>query len=98
MASQLHQSFSNLPEPIIDWLTSDSVTDRIIKINQRLGLEGILLRILPNLILRLVVKDIKPENFITKLIEEFDLEFNLAATIANEINIAIFKPIENLLR
>lgn len=94
----LRKAFQNLPQPAQNWLTSDSVTAVIIDINKRLDLEGELLRILPTVILRLVVKDVKPENFIPELSKELDIDFNQASAIAKDIEEKILRKIETILR
>lgn len=94
----LRKTFQNLPQPVQNWLTSDTVTAVIVDINRRLDLEGELLRILPTVILRLVVKDIKPENFIPELSKELDLDFSQASAVAKDVEEKILGKIETILR
>lgn len=96
--ANLRETFQKLPPAIKDWLTSDRTTYAIIDFNKRLNMEGELTRILPTLILRLAVKDLKPENFIGELSFNFDLSFEEAAKLAREIEEKIFKGITNQLR
>lgn len=88
------QKFLSLPQPITNWLTSDAATNTIIKINERLGLEGDLLKILPSLISRLVIKDLGPEGFAKELVWELNLEPNQIEGIIKEIYLGILRPIE----
>lgn len=94
MPQGLRQQFLNLPKPITDWLTSDTATSIIIGINEGLGLEGELVKAIPGLILRLAVKDLKPEKFIPELMKELDLDDNQSTETAKQIYSRILKPIE----
>lgn len=98
MLKTLRQKFMSLPEPLRDWLASERVTLAIIEINKRLGLFGILIEIIPTAILRLVVKDLEPKNFIAALIQELDIDTPAAAAIAQEIETKILRPVELPLR
>ncbi len=89
----LRQRFMELPEKIRDWLASERATYAIIEINQRLGLFGIFIEIIPRLVLRLVVKDLNPDTFITALSKELDIDLASAKTIAQEIEEKILRPV-----
>lgn len=91
----LRAAFEKLPEPVKQWLTSEQVTSAVISINSKLDLVGDLVAIIPNyLILRLVVKDLNPENFIKELNNQLDLSPEQAKAITEEIYQKILKPIE----
>ena len=98
MNTDFRQKFLSLPQPIINWLTSDSATNTIIKINGRLGLEGDLLRIIPSLISKLVIQSLKPEEFTKELTLGLDLDPNQGEIISREIYLGILKPIETPLK
>ena len=94
MNTDLRQKFLSLPQPIINWLTSDSSTNAIIKINERLGLEGDMLKIIPSLISKLVIQGLKPEEFTKEIIQKLNLDPNQGEIISREIYLGILKPVE----
>ncbi len=96
--TDLRKKFDELPDKIREWLTSERATYVVIDINERLGMIGPLVKIIPNTILRLVTKDIEPSEFINVLSKELDIDFNSAKNIAQEIEEKILRPIEGLLR
>ena len=95
---ELRKKFDELSDKIREWLTSERATYVIIDINEKLGLAGSLIKIIPDTILRLVTKDIEPGEFINILAEELDMDFNNAKNIAQEIEEKILRPIEGPLR
>lgn len=91
----LRLAFKKLPEPVKQWLTSEQVTSVVISINNKLNLVGDLVSIVPNyLILRLVVKDLNPENFTQELNNQLDLSPEQVRAVTEEIVQKILKPIE----
>jgi len=94
----LDERFKSLPEPVKDWLWSEQVGYIITEITDRLGLPVEKLSIIPKLIYRLVVQDLEPINFINELSQELEVDFEIAKTIAKDIENNALKPIENDLR
>ncbi|MEK9186346.1 MAG: hypothetical protein AAB885_02035 [Patescibacteria group bacterium] len=95
----LRTAFEKLPQPIQEWLTSVQVTNVIIEMNKQLNMVGDLVKIIPNyLILRLVVGDLKPENFVKEFLDELDIDESEAIKLTTEIYQKILKPIEPSLR
>ena len=91
-------AYQSLPEQVRDWLSSDSVTFAIAETNTRLGLKEWRRRIIPTLVLRLIVQDIEPTDFINDLSRELNVSFQTAKAIAEDIETKVLKPIENELR
>jgi hypothetical protein len=96
--TSLRKSFESLPQPIKDWLTSEQTTLRIIEINKRVDVTGNTLSVIPKLILRLVIKDLNPRNFIDEIRRGLDVTDETAKTITQEIEQAILRPIAINLR
>jgi hypothetical protein len=98
MAELSPKTFQNLPEPIQDWLASESVTNRIIEINKKAGIFGAAIQIIPRLIARLVIKDLDPQHFINELHRESGVGLAEAKLITQDIDQFILKPIQIILR
>lgn len=95
---QLSSRFNSLPEEIKKWLNSEMVGGTIENINNSLGLDGEFVRILPELILRLVVSEFPPGEFIENLDIELGGILGLSSdqliSITNQIEEKILRPIE----
>lgn len=91
-------AFQSLPDSIRQWLASDSTTLAVSEINNRLGLKGDKRRIIPSLILRLVVQDLDPMDFINDLSHELDISFENSKTLTQDIEAKILKNAETMLR
>jgi hypothetical protein len=87
----IREKFLDLPEPIRDWLTSDQATYKVININQKYGFEDDLISVIPSLITRLVVKDLKPEDFQLELERGLYIDSKTATIILDEISTQILK-------
>ncbi len=94
----LLDDFQNLPEAIKNWLASSHATDAIAAINKKLGIKEARRSILPQLILRLVVNDLEPQDFINELSGELKINYPTAKALTEEIESKILKPIENPLQ
>ncbi len=94
----IRQTFEKLPTKIREWLTSEEATYIIIELNRRLGLEGILIEVVPNTITRLVTKDLNPQNFVDDLSNGLDVDWPTARGVAEEIERRILRPVEVPLR
>jgi len=102
MAQSLRESFEKLPENVRAHLASENITDIVISINQDLDLIGDDIRVIPELITRLVTQQLDTKNFATELkkgiseeIESVKLE-NAVKRIENEILKPIKSDLENL--
>lgn len=94
----LLEDFQALPEAIKNWLASIRLTSLISDINQKLGLQEEKRKILPQLILRLAVADLNPEDFIGEMMQELKINFQTAKALAQEIITKSLNPIEAPLR
>lgn len=95
---ELQNAFLALPPRIKEWLSSEQVIYLIQEINNRLGFNNEKIVIIPNLILRLAVKDLEALDFINELSHELGVSFQTAKSIAEDIEHKILKPIESDLR
>jgi hypothetical protein len=95
---KISSAFADLPANIKSWLASEELTYTIGEINNRVGLQEEKRSIIPNLILRLTVRDLEPLNFINELAEELGVNFEVAKTIAKDIEARALRPIENELK
>lgn len=86
--------FEKLPEKVRVWLTSEEATFIIIDLNRRLGLDGILIEIIPDAITRLVIGKLKPENFTEEVASDLEINLSLAQGITQEIERRILRPVE----
>ena len=92
------ENFDALPETIKDWMASDQVTVYISEINKKLGLKGEKRRVIPQLVIRLVLKDLEPTNFISELSQALSMNPQAAKALTQEIEQKIFNPIAQGLR
>lgn len=90
----IRQSFLELPEKVRDWLTSERATYTIIEINKKLDLFGNLLGFIPDLITRLVTKDLDPKDFTKKLENGLGLDSEQAQEVTREIVEKILRPVD----
>ncbi|GEM_PF-2728813 len=90
----IHQSFLELPEKIRDWLTSERATYTIIEMNKKLDLFGNLLTVIPNLITKLVTKNLDPKNFVKELGDGLGLDNEQAQEVTREIMEKILRPVD----
>lgn len=98
MGKNIAEMFSALPESVKEWLASEELVFIITEIETKLGLSDEKILVIPNLILRLIVQDIEPQEFITELSKELGVEFPVAKTIAEDIERKALRPIETELR
>ncbi len=89
----LAEAFAALPESIQDWLASEQCTIFISEINKKLGIKNEKRRIVPRLIIRLVLKDLEPGDFINELAAALNMNDQAAKALAQEIEEKIFNPI-----
>lgn len=94
----LRELFLKLPEKIRDWITSDRVTYSLIEINKRLGLVGAEIEVVPDLISRLLVKELDPRDFVGTLSRELGIDLPSAKNISQEVQEKILRPIAADLR
>lgn len=87
-----------MPEAIGNWLGSSELTYLIINLNRRLGLGGVKIRIIPELILKLYFKKIAPENLAENVAKQLGVSKDIAQTIAKEMEEKMLRPIELPLR
>ena len=98
-SSTQKNALSSLPTDIKDWILSDSVLAITISINSRAGLWGSELSVIPSLITRLVLRQIKPVAFLPELIRQLPmLTVGQASGVAEQIRDRILQPIRNGLR
>lgn len=90
----LLDDFQALPEAIKNWLASDHTTTAIAEINKKLGIKEARRSIIPGLVLRLIVRDLEPQDFINELSEELKINYPTAKALTEEIESKILKPIE----
>ena len=96
--TSISAAYQSLPEHIRDWISSDTVTFSISETNSRLGLKEWRRRIIPELVLRLIVQDLDPVDFINEISRGLQISFQTAKSIAEEIENKVLKPIETELR
>ncbi|MDE2001625.1 MAG: hypothetical protein KGI60_03635 [Patescibacteria group bacterium] len=90
--------FAELPDKVRQWLSSEELVFIITDIENKLGISDEKTIVMPNLILRLVVQDIEPQDFIGELSNELGVDFSVAKTIAEEIERRALRPIQDELR
>src|SRR3989344_286811 len=90
--------FLDLSEPIRTWLASSEIVYVIVDINRKLNFKGEKMRVIPTLVLRLVLNDLPPENFVSELGDKLGLSFSAAKILAQEIEERVLRPIEVPLR
>lgn len=93
-----NSAFLDLPSNIKSWLASEELAYTISEINNRVGLQGEKRSIIPGLVLRLTVQDLEPLNFIDELSKELGVNFEVAKTIAKDIESRALRPVENELK
>lgn len=94
LPKSIRQLFLELPEKVRDWLTSERVTYTIIEINKKLDLFGNLLTVIPNLITKLVTKNLDPKDFTKELEDGLGLDSEQAQQVTQEIVSKILRPID----
>ena len=87
-------NFEDLPQGIRDWDSSLSATYLILEINKRLGVQEEKEDVISRLIYKLLVKEIKPENFINELSKELEINFQTAKSISEDIISKVLNPID----
>lgn len=93
-----NDTFSTLPTDIQQWLDSQSALSRMIALNNRLNLKGLRRSILPDLVFRLVTKDIDPQDFAPAVALSLNVSDNAARGITRELEKELLHPIEESLR
>ncbi len=93
LKESLTETFYALPEAIQSWLASRQATIFISEINKKLGLKEEKRGILPRLIMRLILKDLEPANFINELSAALNMNYQAAKALVQEIEEKIFNPI-----
>src|SRR3989344_482438 len=96
--SELQRNIMELPDDVRGWLSSTRVTSTIKELNARLNLKDEKMRVIPRIILRLVGKDVDPQDFTNTLALELGVSDSSAKIIAKEIEEKILHQIENSLR
>lgn len=92
------ESYQALPEHIRDWASSEGTTFLIAAINNRLGLKNEKRRTIPSLILRLIIQNLEPQDFINELADKLNISFQTAKSIAEDIEGQVLHSVENELR
>lgn len=92
------EAFTKLPSAIQDWLTSERVTEQIIRTNQRLDNFGKKALVIPSLLARLVTKNLDPRDFINELHKESGLSLIDAKLVTQELDQTILRPIRGQLK
>jgi len=92
--SPLQQALQDVPSSIKSWTGSDKTVRFIANLNEMLGLKQERRRIVPRLILRLIVKDLHPAEFINTLSQELQIGPESARTIAAEVKEHVLLPIQ----
>ncbi|TSC82524.1 MAG: hypothetical protein G01um101419_570 [Parcubacteria group bacterium Gr01-1014_19] len=87
-----------MPESIREWLGSNSLLYLIINLNNRLGLQGIKSAVVPDLILQIAIKELRPKDLPDRLSKELGLDREMAFNITKEIEEKMLRPIEVPLR
>ncbi len=87
-----------MPENIREWLGSNALLYLIINLNRRLGLQGIKSAVVPDLILQIAIKELRPKDLPDKLSKELGLGREMAFNITKEIEEKMLRPIEVSLR
>lgn len=90
----LLDDFQALPEAIKNWFASDHTTTAIAEINKKLGIKEARRSIIPGLVLRLIVRDLEPRDFINELSGELKINYPTAKAITVEIETKVLRPIE----
>jgi len=109
VAKNLKEALKEVPLKIRDWFSSEKITDLIINLNTKLGLESKIgtglkfepasekATVIPLLILRLQIKDLEPQNFTQELSSQLNVDYEVAKSIAREIKKQILEPISQTL-
>lgn len=96
--SDLRELIKNLPSEIKTWISSEKVVYTIGEIRTRLNISREKRRVIPDLIARLITKDIETRDFVTQLSINLDVSESAAKIITKELEEKIFHPIEDILR
>lgn len=93
-----NNAWMNAPEAILETLSSESFAENVERIAGKFGLNemeaGFLQRITTNLMLGVI----RPTDFVTKLLDELDVDREKAAYIAQDVNREIFAPVKDALK
>ncbi|MEK7640894.1 MAG: hypothetical protein AAB389_02770 [Patescibacteria group bacterium] len=87
-----------MPANIREWLGSNALLYLIINLNKRLGLEGIKSAVVPDLILQVAIKELRPKDLPEKLSKGLGVSGDVAFNITKEIEEKMLRPIEVPLR
>lgn len=87
-----------MPEPIREWLGSESLLYLIIDLNKRLGFEGIKSAVVPDLLLQIALREVSPKDIASKLAKALSVGPDMAFKITKEIEEKMLRPIEVPLR
>ncbi len=91
-------AFRTLPADIQQWLDSPLALSKMIALNNRLNLKGHRRSTLPDLVFRLVTRDLDPQDFVSTLALTLKVGDNAARAITKELEKEILHPIEDSLR
>lgn len=94
----LRKKFEQLPAKVREWLASEEATFIIIELNRRIGLDGVLIEVIPNAITRLVVRELEPREFINDISDGLGVDWLIAQEIAQDVERRILRPVEIPLR
>ncbi|MDP2696219.1 MAG: hypothetical protein Q8O87_03160 [bacterium] len=91
-------NFSELPEPIRDWLSSSTISLLIEKLNDKYDIPVEKESVIATMILELAVGELKASNFINELGLRLSMDIKKSSDVAKEIDQKIVRSIEQDLR
>lgn len=92
---EVQDLLKDVPQDIKYWFGSEKIMYLISAINQKLRLEGENQRIIPRLLLRLEVRNLLPQNFVSELSKELNKPLDELKPIIEEIKKNILLPIDS---
>lgn len=98
ISSQQALEYTLLPEEVRVWLGSETVTYRIMRINERLKLPVERRNAIALLVHRIAIRDLAPGAFASELKRQLNLQGGEAQSLGGEIFEQVFQPIERTLR
>ncbi len=93
----IRSTIQTLPKNIINQIGSEKTDLVIIDLNTRLNLKGERIFIIPNIILRITIKDLEPRDAMSELALKLNISDTSAKIILKEIDEKIFHTIEESL-
>lgn len=92
------EKFDLLPLKIREWAASDPLTSEINEMNSRLKLPQSHQGAIAYLVLRLITRDLAPENLISEIMEQFGVNFEIAKKLALWMEDRLLKPVRSILK